>query len=63
MSLEQKYFDLWRERIYQIKYREYLDDLAEQEDEDNDYGDLCEESSGYAVGTHYSYHTGWRSIK
>jgi len=50
MVLARKYFDLWRERVYQIKYAEYLDDLAQiEEDEDAEglWEISCEASEGY----------------
>jgi hypothetical protein len=44
-----KYFDLWRERVYQIKYAEYLDDLAQIEEDEDAEGlwEISCEASGY----------------
>ena len=48
-GLDRKYFNLWREIVYQIKFREYLDDLAQIEEDEDAEGlwEISCEASGY----------------
>jgi hypothetical protein len=43
-------FEQWKQSTFFVEYEPDTDDTS-----DEDLGDLCYESSGYAVGTYYPY--------
>lgn len=49
LQLLRAFFEQWKQRTVWVPYE------PENSSDDEDLGDLCYESSGYAVGTHYPY--------